>query len=301
MDKLKHMKTFALIAQTGSLVSTAYKLGISKAAVSKQLIELEKNLNVQLFHRTTRRLQLTDIGKLYNISLTNVFSAIEEAESVVTHVTKQPKGILKIASHRHFGEKFIIKHIAEFTSLYPDLKLDIELADRFPNMEAEGIHVLCGIGHEGPDHLVRKKIATTRRVLCATPQYLQKYGTPKKPSDLIHHRYITHSFRSQGDVLTFKNGHDIFVDYTYRFNDSQTMLQCGLEGLGFLSIFDYFVSEHLKNGSLIEILKDYREASQPLYIFYRQYKFVPIKIRLFIDFLTKKIEQSKLFSDSKMK
>lgn len=284
------MKTFALIAESGSIIRAADKLGISKAAVSKQLIELESKLNTQLFHRNKRRLMLTDIGKLFNKSLYNVFSSVEEAESVVALVTKKPKGILKIASHRYFGEKYIINHIAEFTTLYPDLRLDIELADRFPNMEAEGFHVLCGVGYEGPDHLVRKRITSARRVLCASPEYLKKYGLPKKPEDLKHHRYLTHSFRSEGDTIAFKNGKDVFVDFTHRFNDSQIMLRCGLEGLGFLSIYDYFVAEHINDGKLIEILKEYRSLMQPIYVFYKQYKFLPVKIRVFIDFLSKKVE-----------
>lgn len=290
MDKLKYMKTFALIAKTGSIVRAATLLGISKAAVSKQLIELEHSVNTQLFHRTTRRLQLTEIGKLFNESLKDVFSAVEEAEAVVGSIQTKPKGTLKIASHRYFGEKYIINNIAEFTSLYPDLRLDIDLSDRFPDMEAEGIHVLCGIGHAGPEHLVRKKLMTTRRVLCATPEYLERFGTPKKPEDLKHHRYITHSFRRSDDVIEFINGRDVYVEYAYRLNDSQAMLSCALAGLGFLSIFDYFVESHLKSGRMIEILKDHRSITQPIYVFYRQYKFLPLKIRVFIDFLCKKVE-----------
>jgi DNA-binding transcriptional LysR family regulator len=300
MDKLKYMNTFALIARTGSIIRAASLLGISKAAFSKQLIELERSMNTQLFHRTTRRLQLTETGKLFNETLKNVFSAVEEAEAVVSNVHAKPKGTLKIASHRHFGEKYIINHIAEFASLYPDLRLNIDLSDRFPDMEAEGIHVLCGVGHAGPEHLVRKKLMTVRRILCASPDYLSRFGTPKKPEDLKHHRYITHAFRRSDDMLEFINGNDIYVEYAYRVNDSQAMLKCALEGLGFLSIFDYFVEAHLKDGRMIEILKDYRSITQPLYVFYRQYKFLPLKIRVFVDFLCKKVEEGRLSIKNKI-
>src|SRR5207237_4589330 len=183
MDKLKHMKTFRIVIEEGSIAKAANILGISKAAASKQIIELEKNLNTQLLYRTTRKLILTETGRLFYESLRNVFSAVTEAESVINQTYDKPVGTLRIASHRHFGEKYIINNLKEFKLLYPDLKLDIQLADRFPDMEKENIDVLCGIGHEGPDHLVRKKIATIRHVLCASPDYIAEYGIPKTPDD----------------------------------------------------------------------------------------------------------------------
>lgn len=289
MDKLKHMRTFMLIVEEGSIAKAAQQLGISKAAASKQLNDLENIMNTQLLLRTTRTLQLTDTGQLFYESLKNVFAAVNEAESIVTQMHDKPIGTLRIASHRHFGERFIINNLREFHDLHPELKLDIELADRFPNLEKENFDVLCGIGHEGPDHLVRKRIATIHHILCASPDYLEKCGHPKTPDDLKKHHHITHSFRSPDNILLFKNNKEIYLDYNIRVNDAQAMLKCALQGLGFIKIFNYFITEHLRSGSLIEILKDYREPPKPLYIFYRQQKFTPTKIRTFIDFLTKKV------------
>lgn len=301
MDKLKHMKTFMLVVESGSIVQAAHQLGISKAAASKQLIDLEENLNAQLLHRTTRKLKLTDTGQLFYESLKRVFSAVLEAESIVTNLNNKPIGTLRVASHRHFGEKYIVSNIKEFMLLYPDLKLDIELADRFPNMEKENFDLLCGIGHEGPDHLVRKKIATIHHILCASPQYLAEFGVPTSPEDLKKHRFITHSFRNPDNVLLFKNNKEIYLDFSIRLNDAQAMLKCTLEGLGFIKIFNYFVEEHIKNGRLIEILKEYREPAKSLYIFYRQQKFLPLKIRLFIDFICRKINTDTGLYKTKLK
>lgn len=289
MDKLKHMKTFMVAVEEGSIAQSANKLGISKAAASKQLIELEKNLNTQLLHRTTRKLKMTDTGQLFYEALKNVFSAVAEAESVIDQIHEQPAGTLRIASHRHFGERYIISNIKEFLSLYPDLKLDIHLADRFPDMEKEGIDVLCGVSHEGPDHLVRKKIATIRHVLCASPDYIAQYGKPKTPEDLHQHRYITHSFRNPDNILSFKNNKEVILDFEIRLNDAMSMLNCALSGLGIITIFNYFVDEHIKSGRLIEILREYSEPPVALYIFYQQHKYLPNKIRLFIDFICSKV------------
>lgn len=296
MDKLKHMKTFMLIVELGSIAKAAHQLGISKAAASKQLNDLENEMNTVLLERTTRSHKLTDTGELYFESLKNVFAAVIEAEAIVTQIHDKPVGTLRIASHRHFGERFIISNLQEFHSLYPDLKLDIELADRFPDMERENIDLLCGIGHEGPDHLVRKRIATIRHILCASPDYLFKYGMPKTPEDLKNHRYITHSFRNPDNLLQFKNGKEIHVDYRIRLNDAQAMLKCALQHLGFIKIFNYFVDQHIQSGKLIEILKEFREPEKSLYVFYKHQKYIPIKIRIFINFLCKKINTDPSFS-----
>lgn len=293
MDKLKRMKTFMLAIEEGSIVQAAKRLGITKAAASKQLIELEEQLNAQLLNRTTRILQMTDIGQAYYESLKHVFSAVADAESVVTQTNEKPVGTLRIASHRYFGERFIIKYMKEFFSLYPNLKLDIKLGDRFPDMEKENLDLLCGVSHEGPDHLVRKKIGTIQHILCAAPEFISEFGEPKTPDDLKQLRYITHSFRNP-DVLRLKNK-EIYLEFYIRLNDAQAMLNCALQGLGFIHIFNYFVKDHIKSGRLIEILKEYREPPKSLYIFYQQQRFLPNKIRLFIDFLCQKIKEEDIF------
>jgi DNA-binding transcriptional LysR family regulator len=295
MDKLKFLKTFMVTVEEGSITQAARRLGISKAAASKQLIELESHLNTQLLNRTTRLLKLTDTGQAFYESSKNIFSAVAEAESMAMQTHDKPIGILKILSHRHFGERFIIKHLKEFTTIYPDLKLDIELADRFPDLDKEDFDVLCGIGHDGPEHLVRKKIMTIRHVLCVSPEYIAQFGLPKTPEDLKKHRYITHSFRSPDNCLSFKNNKEIFLDFIIRVNDAQAMLTCALQGIGFIKIFNYFVDEHIKNGKLIEILKAYREPPKSIHIFYKQQKFLPNKIRFFLDFLYKKVKEDSSF------
>ena len=292
MDKLKLMKTFRLVVEEGTISRAACKLGISKAAASKQLLDLENKFNAQLFYRSTHKLKLTHTGRLFYESLGNVFTAVAESESIVTQM-HEPTGTLRVASHRHFGEKFIVCNLKEFITLYPNLKLDIELADRFPDMEKENFDVLCGIGHEGPDHLVRKRLGALRYILCASPEYLAKFGIPKTPDDLKTYRYITHSFRNPDDILIFKNNKEVYLDFFIRLNDAQAMLNCALQGLGFIKIFSYFIEEHIKSGKLVEILKDYRDTSKSIYIFYQQQKFMPAKIRVFIDFICKQLNNSK--------
>jgi len=280
------------IVEERSIKKAADVLGMTKAAASKQLIDLENHFKTQLFQRTTRKLKLMDIGKLYYESAIQVFSAVHSAESIFSQMQETPNGTLRITSHRNFGEQYIVTYLGEFINRYPNLKIDLELADRFPDLEKENIDILCGVAHEGHEHLVRRKIYSAQPILCASPIYLNKFGTPKKPKDLISHRYITHSFRNPDDILTFNSNEEIQLDCYMRINDARAMLKCALQGLGFIKIFGYFVGDAIKDGLLVEILKKYRESPKSIYIFYQQQKFIPPKIRLFLDFLYEKIGSS---------
>jgi len=288
MNQLKQMQAFKLIVEEGSIVGAAALMGITKAAASKQLIELENRLNVQLLTRTTRSHKLTDTGKLFYESIKKVFIALEEVESILDESTLQPSGLLKITSNRHFGEKYIVNNLKEFISLYPDLKIDLELADRFPDLEKENIDILCGIETDGPDHYVRKKIFSAYHIFCASPAYLKRFGCPKKPDDLKNHRYITHASRND-NILSFADNREIMLDFHLRFSDARTMLDSALQGLGIIKIFNYHVKEAILEGSLVEILKPYREPEKTIYIYYQHHKFLQKKIRIFLDFLYSKI------------
>lgn len=289
MNKLKLMNTFMLIAEEGNIARAADRLGLTKAAVSKQLIDLEQAMNSQLVNRTTRTLQLTDLGQLFYESIKKIFLAVDEAETLINYSHKNPSGRLRVASHRHFGEKFIMTHMKEFLQIYPNLKFDLELTDRFPDLDKENIDILCGPSYEGPDNLIRKEVASVLHVLCASPEYLNLYGVPKTPDDLKQHRYITHSFRNPDNRLIFSDKKELYLDPYIRLNDALAMLSCGLQGLGFIKIYNYYVEDHLRKGNLIELLKEYREPKKSLYIFCQRQKYPQLKIQLFLDFISKKI------------
>jgi len=204
-------------------------------------------------------------------------------------INSQPSGLLKIASNRHFGEKYIINNLKDFISQYPDLKIDLELTDRFPDLERENIDILCGIEADGPDHYVRRKIFSAFHVFCASPDYLKQFGLPKKPEDLKNHRYITHACRDD-NILTFPDDREIMLDFHLRFSDEKTMLDSALQGMGIIKIFSYHVNEAIKEGKLVEILTSYRQPAKPIYIYYQTHKFLQKKIRFFLDFLYSKIQ-----------
>ncbi len=169
----------------------------------------------------------------------------------------------------------------------PKLEIKLELAERFPDLEKENIDLIFGMSMPESLDLVRKRVATTRYVLCASPQYLKKYPLPKTPEDLRHHRYLTHSMRRPDHVILFKNNREVAVRPFLRINDSQALRDCAIQGMGIVQLHDYMVSDALRDGRLIELLKDFSSSQQPVYLYYQQSRYLQSKIRRFIDFYTK--------------
>lgn len=276
------------IVESGSIIKAAKTLEITKAAASKHLIDLEQELNTTLLIRNTRTLRLTEIGSQYYLSLKNIFSLIHESENNITESQQSPSGTIRIVSQRHFAYTYILKYISEFIQLYPNLKVDLELVERF-DLEKEGVDVFFGIDYEGPDMLVRREIAKITPILCASKYYLQKFGIPKNINDLKSHRYVSHSSRDQ-DYIINSNNQNLYVEPYMKINDLQAMLQVVLQDIGIVKLHNYLVEDYLHNGTLIEILPEYKQDAKSVYIYYRQQKIIQPKIRHFLDFMYKKMK-----------
>jgi DNA-binding transcriptional LysR family regulator len=289
MTDLTHIKTFILTAELRSLAKVARKLGISPAAVSKQLTKLEMELGVQLLIRSTRKIELTEIGISYSIQCRKILEEVDAANSLVSNVKATPNGTLKVVSGRHFATSFIVPYIKEFLTKYPKIELDLELAERIPDLNSEGIDIMIGMSIPATGEAIQRRIGSTSYVLAASPEYLKKFGIPKTPSDLKDHRYITHSMRKPDNELSL--GKEIVTLSSYiKLNDTQTMLQLALEGLGIVNLHRYVVEDYLKKGTLKEILVSYNKNDVPLYVAYPQRRYVSSKVRCFIDFITEKIK-----------
>lgn len=290
MSQLERCLTFMAIIEENSFIGAAKKLNISSAAVSKQMTVLEKQIGIQLLQRTTRRLKLTEAGELYYQQCQRIVKELEEAESLLSVMRSEPAGLLRIVSGRYIGEHMIIPYVAEFLLSYPKVTLDIELAERIPDIVTEKIDIAIGMSILIPGELIQRKIMTTRYVLCGSPTYLKQYGEPKKPSDLVNHRYITHTMRKPNHTISFKGDLKVHVKPFLYLNDVEAMLNCAFEDLGIIKVHEYVVAEALKKGELIEILTDYKEPEIPIYVCYPYTQYVQPKIRHFIDFILAKIE-----------
>lgn len=278
------METFVKVVECNSFAAASREIGISTAAVSKQISRLEERLGVQLLKRTTRRLQLTDAGSCYFDQCKKVIEEVFEAESLVSQLRNEPQGLLKVMTNSHFAEKKILPVLPQFLKMFPKITFNLQVDERVPDFEKEGLDIMIGHNIQLADDFVQKKIMSTRYALCAAPEYLKEFGKPNKPSDLANHRYITHSMRNPDNIIQFKGGGHIQVNPYMRINNAKVMYQCALEGMGIIKLHHYVVADAIRNGGLIEILEKYNEGKIFLNVSYLQRRFIPSKIRAFIDF-----------------
>ena len=171
MVDLVQMRTLIIVSELGSLAAAARTLGISPAAVSKQLTRMENELGLQLLIRSTRHVELTEIGQNYMVQCQRVLEEVNAAHQLVSNMKAVPHGGLKVVSARHFGMSYIVPHLKEFLALYPRIELDLELAERIPDINVESIDVLIGMSIPVTGEAIQKRIATTRYCYCATPKY----------------------------------------------------------------------------------------------------------------------------------
>lgn len=286
MSKLERINAFISVVEQNGFAAAARKEGVSTAAISRQVARLESDLKAELLRRTTRRISLTEIGSEYYHHSKKALAELAEAEMAISDSRGEPTGILNVTSNRYFALKYLLPRLPEFMALNPKLRVKVELAERFPDLTEENIDLIFGVSMEGPAELVRRRVATTRYILCASPVYLEKYGKPRVPADLSKHHYISHSMRKPDNVVTFKSHMEIYVEPILWLNDSRAMCECAIQGMGIVRLHDYIVADALEDGSLVEILPEFCEGEQPVYLYYQQSRYLQPKIRRFIDFFT---------------
>ncbi len=283
MSQFKQLEAFVSVIEQGGFAAAGTKLHLTSAAISKQVKALEESLAAELIKRDTRNFALTEIGTQYFEKAKVILAQLKEANLMISQTQVEPTGTLKIVSHRHFAEHIILPKLPLFLKNYPKLTLKLELAERFPDLNREEIDLLLGVSLEMTD-FIQKKIGETRYIFCASPAYLQEFGTPKKPEDLKSHHYLTHSMREKPQFVEFKNHSDVFVEPHLWLNDSNALRECAVQGLGIVKLHDYFVKEDIAAGRLIEVYPNQTEPKQALYLYYRKGRYLEPKTKAFIDF-----------------
>ena len=294
MSKFERITTFISVIEENGFAACARKKDITTAAISKQIAALESELHVQLINRTTRHISLTEMGEVYYQQCKKTLNEFQEAENAITKSRNEASGVLHIMTNRYFAMTYLLPKLAEFRSSNPKVSIHFQLAERFPNLEKEGIDILFGVSIEGSQELIRKRVASTRYMLCASPTYLKKFGIPEHPTDLMKHDYITHSIRKPNNVISFKDGKEIYLNPTLWLNDSYMMRQCAIENMGIVNLHDYMVTDAIQQGQLIEVLREYQEPKKNVYLYYQKSRYLQPKIRRFIDFYTEDKQKTEI-------
>lgn len=285
MHTFNHIHTFVKVVELNNFSAAAKELGLTVAAVSKHVSQLEQSLNVTLMTRTTRKLVLTEIGHQYYLQCKNILRAVEVADAIIAQTQNEPSGLLKIKSERYFAERWIVPKLPSFQKLYPKVQLDVEIAERTPDLLKENFDLVFGRAIQQNDNIIEKTITTTHFTLCASPKYLQKHGMPKVPRDLVNHYYLSHSMRLPNDLLQFDNGEHIYLEPVLLLNDSDALLQCALNGMGIIKLQHYVVADALNNGELVEILTNHSHPPISIRVFYQPERYLHTKVKAFYDFI----------------
>lgn len=285
---LLELRSFITVVETGSFAKAAEQLDISTAAVSRRIASLEAALGSQLISRTTRRLDLTDAGKMFYEDVIHVFQMLNEADERVRAGRESIKGTLRIATPLSFGFEKVAPLLPKLIRLYPELKVTLKLEDRITDLQAEGIDVAVRIGMMADSTLVATKITSIGKICCASPDYLKTHGTPTKPQHIAAHKLLHYSNISMKDEWSWLFSSDDLVPeipYVFAANNAEALRALAVEGMGITVLPAFSVEDALKNGSLVQIFKNIRPAPSPLYAVRVSRQYTPARVRAFIDFL----------------
>lgn len=292
MDKYQEMRVFAGVVDAGSFVSAADALGMSKAAVSRYVSDLEQRLGVRLMHRTTRKLSLTQEGEVYLTRCREILASIEDSEAEISTRSDTASGLLKVSVPVSFGIQHLAPMWGEFMDSHPRVSLDVQLADRVTDLVDEGFDLAVRIARLPDSSLVSRKLASTRLVLCASPDYLERCGAPQHPSEIAQHDVIGYSLLAMGDQWQFTGPEGpvgVKVKPRLVTNNGDTCVAACVRGTGIQLQPTFLIARELTSGRLVEVLPQYRSIELGIYAVYPTRKFLLPKVRALVEFLAAKL------------
>lgn len=292
VNQLLSLRVFVAVAEAESFSRAAERLDISTTAASRHVADLEKHLRSNLLLRNTRRLALTPSGKAYLERALKILELLDEADTVAAEAMQMPVGSLRVNLPVCFGIRYVAPLVAEFTALYPELRLEISFADHVVDMVEEGIDVAVRIAPALTPSLIARPLAPIRVIPCAAPAYLARHGTPATPEELRQHECLTYSHAPGGDIWSFFRAgseESVRIKPSFKSNHGEMILQMSLAGQGIALQPDFIIHDALRSGRLVRILPGYSLLERQLYAVYLGSSRRSGKIKVFIDYLAGKL------------
>ncbi|PHR51567.1 LysR family transcriptional regulator [Cycloclasticus sp.] len=293
MENLNRMMIFYHVVDLGSFTEAAKVLKMAKSAVSRHVTLLEKQVGARLLNRTTRQLNLTEVGRIYFQSCKKIVEETQYMQNEISVLQNQPVGSLKIATTNSLGIQYITPLIVEFMRLYPKLNIELMLQDQVIDMVEENIDVCVRVGWLQNSDLVATKVADSRLVLTASPSYLKQYGPIVTPKDLEKHACVIFSLLPNPTKWTFtqkKQQETVSVSAIIKTNNAGAVKALLLQGVGASVLSHFIVAEDLREGRLVELLPNYDLGSAGIYLVYQEKQYKQLKIQLFNDFIKKNLK-----------
>lgn len=292
-NKLLEMTIFVTIIEEGSLVAAANKLNLSKQAISRYLNALEERLHVRLLQRTTRTIALTYEGQNFYLQAKNIINSVDEAESFIQSKQANPVGLLRVNVPVSFGVLNLAPLWQKFIDTYPNIELDITLSDRVVDLLDEGFDLAIRIGHLESSSLIARKLTSTRIIAAASPIYLQQYGMPSHPDQLVDHKIILYSHWATEELWQFRQDKTLFAVHLKAkvyCNNGDTCRVMMLNHGGISLQPDFIIGEDLQQGRLVEVLPEYKVQDYNIYAVYPSRTLLPLRTQCLIDFLVAQLQ-----------
>lgn len=284
MSRWDGIDEFVATAEAESFSRAASRLGLSTSGVSRAVASLEERLQTRLLYRTTRRVSLTDAGRAFLARCRQLIQDRDEALAAVGEEDGEPRGLLRMTCSAAYGERFVVPAVNAFALSHPRLSIEIDLNDAVRDIVSEGFDLAIRFGRLTDSRLIAKRLASRTRRLCASPDYLERAGAPKRIVDLDDHACVlgandTWPFRDGEREIAFK------PRGRWRCNSGQAVLDATLSGLGVCQLPNFYVDAAIAEGRLIPLLEDHRPADEGVWAVYPHLRLLPAKVRLLVEHL----------------
>jgi DNA-binding transcriptional LysR family regulator len=283
------MAFFSVLARSGSFSAAARELGVTTPAVSKRLAQLEARLRVALMTRTTRRVGLTPEGEIYLAEARRILAEIDDMERLVSSAVAAPKGLLRVNATLGFGRSHVAPLIAQFSRAHPEVQVQLQLSVSPPPLGEDAFDVCVSFGAPPDARVIARLLAPNRRLLCASPGYLDRHGVPRVPHDLAQHSCIT---IRQGDesyglwrLSLGKRTEAVKVRGNLSTNDGEIAVNWALTGLGIVMRAEWDIARYLRSGRLRQVLENWQTPPADIHAFYPQRHQTSARVRAFVDFV----------------
>lgn len=291
MDRFSALKVFTRVVEANSFTRAADSLNMPNATLSKTIQQLESHLGVCLLQRTTRRITVTPEGREYYEKALRILQDLDDIDASFKTARNKPKGYLRIAVGGSTARDVLIPLLADFMTTYPDIRIDLAVADKPSDLIGGNIDCAIRGGPMDDSTLIARKIGEAALITCATPGYLKRYGVPAYPDELKNgHRLISYLSPASGRAFPFRFEHDgvhteIKTEHHLGINESNAHIAAAEAGLGIVQTFTYSLKNALASGALVEVLSQWRPAPYPFHVVYAQNRHVPSRLRVFIEWL----------------
>ncbi|TIQ38035.1 MAG: LysR family transcriptional regulator [Mesorhizobium sp.] len=294
MDRLTSLTVFTRVVDCGGFSAAARRLNMSPTMVSNHVQALEDRLGVRLLNRTTRKVSLTEIGQDYYERSSQILADLEEADRVAVALQATPRGTLRLHSSMSVV-RFLAPAISEFTGLHPAVSIDLIVGERMVDMVEEGFDLAVRSLPLPDSSLIVRRLTSWRNMVCGSPAYFERHGTPRRPGDLVHHNCMRHASYPFGDEWRFEGPGgepvSVRVNGNVLTNSQETLRRLALDGRGLFIPPTFLVADDLRAGRLVRVMEGYLGVEFAINAFYPHRHHVSAKVRCFIDFLVERFAE----------